>query len=299
MIEELHGTKEIVHHTEMPGFRLYMNHESENYPTHWHSDIEIIMPIENIYTAIIENTEYVLNEGDIMIIPSGEMHMLNAPKDGKRLIFQMEHSLLREVSGFDAAYSRFFPCAVFRKNEENDGYRKLRSLLHKIVKENQNDDILSAAAIHALTLSFFVEAGRICLKQNSENEHLTQKRRQNYIDTFFNICRFINEHCAEDLSLDSAVELSGFSKSHFIRLFKDFTGVTFYEYLQKRRMTNAELLLIDTDDSISYVAMRSGYNSLATFNRVFKESHNCTPSEYRKNAWMTAPARSSREPSRL
>ena len=285
MIEELHGTKEIVHHNEIPGIKFYMNGEYENYPTHWHSDIEIIMPVENGYTAIIDNTEHRLSEGDIIIIPSGEMHMLKAPATGKRLIFQVEHSLLREVSGFDSAYSRFFPCAIFKKNEENDEYRKLRSLLNKIISEQETDDILAAAAIHALTLSFFVEAGRVCLRQSSEVALSGHKRQQSYIDTFFGICKYINEHCADELTLDDAVNLSGFSKSHFIRLFKDFTGVTFYEYLQNRRMTTAELLLIDTDQAVSDIAMHSGYNSLATFNRVFKETHSCTPSEYRKKAW--------------
>jgi AraC-like DNA-binding protein len=287
MIEELHGTKEIVHHDQFDGFKIYMNTKHEDYPAHWHSDIEIIMPIKNIYNAFIDNVNHVLNEGDIIIIPSGEMHTLTSPPDGERLIFQVRHSILREVSGFDAAYSRFFPCAIFTKNEENDEYKKLRSLLWKIIHEQEKMDILCGASIHALTLSFFVEAGRICLMQNSGTAGVKHQRQQSYIDTFFSICKYINEHCSEDLPLDTVVGISGFSKSHFIRLFKDFTGVTYYEYLQKRRMTNAELLLIDTGDSVADIAMRSGYNSLATFNRVFKDSHNCTPSEYRKIAWSS------------
>lgn len=286
MIEELHGTKEIVHHTDFPRFRIYVNEDCENYPTHWHSDIEIIMPISGSYTVILSNKKITLSEGSIIIIPSGEIHSLEAPKQGKRLIFQVEHALLREVSGFDAAYSRFFPCAIFEKSDDNDESRKLRSLLNKIIQEKQDNDILAGAGIHALTLSFFVEAGRICLRKGSENSGESHQRQQSYIDTFFNVCKYINEHCAEELSLDVVVNLSGFSKSHFIRLFKDFTGVTYYEYLQNRRMANAELLLIDTGNSISDVAMQSGYNSLATFNRVFKDSHGCTPTEYRKQAWM-------------
>ncbi len=285
MIEELHGTKEIVHHDQFDGFKIHMNNEHENYPAHWHSDIEIIMPLKNSYNVFVDNVTHVLNEGDIIIIPSGEMHTLTAPSEGERLIFQVKHSILKEVSGFDAAYSRFFPCAIFNKNEENDEYKKLRSLLFKIIHETENMDILCGASIHALTLSFFVEAGRICLMQNSDNAGVKHQRQQSYIDTFFSICKYINEHGSEDLTLDTVVEISGFSKSHFIRLFKDFTGVTYYEYLQKRRMTNAELLLIDTGDSVADIAMRSGYNSLATFNRVFKDSHSCTPTEYRKKAW--------------
>ncbi len=295
MIEELHGTKEIVHHDQFEGFKIYMNDKYEDYPAHWHSDIEIIMPIKNKYNVRIDNVDHVLNEGDIIIIPSGEMHTLTAPPEGERLIFQVEHSILREVNGFDAAYSRFFPCAIFTKNEENDEYKKLRSLLHKIIREQEELDILCGASIHALTLSFFVEAGRICLLQNSETTGSKHQHQQSYIDTFFSICKYINEHCSEDLPLDSVVAISGFSKSHFIRLFKDFTGATYYEYLQKRRMNNAELLLIDTGDCVADIAMRSGYNSLATFNRVFKDCHNCTPTEYRKIAWTSTAHKSPEE----
>ena len=284
MIEELHGTKEIVHHDQFEGFKIHMNAKHEDYPAHWHSDIEIIMPLKSTYNVMIDNVTHVLNEGDIIIIPSGEMHTLTSPPVGERLILQVEHFILREVNGFDAAYSRFFPCAIFKKDEENDQYKSLRSLLYKIIREQENMNILCGASIHALALSFFVEAGRICLMQNSGNTGSNHQRQQSYIDTFFNICKYINEHCSEDLSLDSVVKLSGFSKSHFFRLFKDFTGTTYYEYLQKKRMSNAELMLIDTSDSVANIAMKSGYNSLATFNRVFKESHNCTPTEYRRMA---------------
>ena len=261
-----------------------MNAKHEDYPAHWHSDIEIIMPLKSTYNVMIDNVTHILNEGDIIIIPSGEMHTLTSPPVGERLILQVEHFILREVNGFDAAYSRFFPCAIFKKDEENDEYKSLRSLLHKIIREQENMNILCGASIHALALSFFVEAGRICLMQNSGGTGSNHQRQQSYIDTFFNICKYINEHCSEDLSLDSVVKLSGFSKSHFFRLFKDFTGTTYYEYLQKKRMSNAELMLIDTSDSVANIAMKSGYNSLATFNRVFKESHNCTPTEYRRMA---------------
>ena len=60
MIEELHGRRETVLHPATQAFRLYMNIEAENYPAHWHTDLEIIMPIENIYTAVIEKQSYCL-----------------------------------------------------------------------------------------------------------------------------------------------------------------------------------------------------------------------------------------------
>ena len=113
MIEELHGRRETVLHPATQAFRLYMNIEAENYPAHWHTDLEIIMPIENIYTAVIEKQSYCLEPNDIFIIPSGQIHELIAPPKGRRLIFQVDHAILREVNGFDSIYNKFFPYALF------------------------------------------------------------------------------------------------------------------------------------------------------------------------------------------
>jgi quercetin dioxygenase-like cupin family protein len=52
------------------------------------------MPLENTYTAVIDSTEYKLNSGDILIIPSGQLHQLYAPESGKRLIMQFDCSIL-------------------------------------------------------------------------------------------------------------------------------------------------------------------------------------------------------------
>lgn len=282
MIEELHGRRETVLHPVTQAFRLYMNVEAENYPAHWHTDLEIIMPIENIYTAVIEKQSYCLEPNDIFIIPSGQIHELIAPPRGRRLIFQVDHAILREVNGFDSIYNKFFPYALFRKSECPEIHSRLVQYLMQIYREYTSGEPLFEASIHGLAIAFFVQAGRLRLKQTDSFISLKKHKQQSFIDTFFNLCTYMNEHCTEDLSMDELAEMTGFSKSHFIRLFKEFAGVSYYEYLTKRRLLHAELLLDNPEYSIADIAMQSGFNSLATFNRVFKSSHNCTPTDYRK-----------------
>ncbi len=95
------------------------------------------------------------------------------------------------------------------------------------------------------------------------------------------VCSYINDHCVEDLSLEEVADLAGFSKYHFTRLFKNFTGMTFYKYLNQKRIAHAEKLLIDPDISITEVALHSGFNNLSTFIRMFKLVKGCTPTEFR------------------
>lgn len=288
MIEELHGRRETVLHPATSDFRLYMNIEAENYPAHWHTDLEIIMPIENIYTAVLEKQSYCLAPDDILIIPSGEIHELIAPPRGRRLIFQVDHAILREVNGFDSISNKFYPCALFREAESPDVHKHMKELLFRIYQEYTEAEPLFEANIHALVIAFFVQAGRLRLQQTDSFGSMRRHKQQSYIDTFFNLCTYMNEHCTEELSLDELADMAGFSKSHFIRLFKEFAGVSYYEYLTKRRLLHAELLLDNPQYSIADIAMQSGFNSLATFNRVFKASHDCTPTDYRKRQHTNA-----------
>lgn len=65
MIETLNGIKETVNYKEIKGFKLFDNKEFEAYPSHWHTPIEIIVPLKNPYCITCKNETYILQERDI------------------------------------------------------------------------------------------------------------------------------------------------------------------------------------------------------------------------------------------
>ncbi len=79
MIESLNGFFETVNYKQSTSIKLYDNNEYENYPPHWHTTMEIIMPTENIYTVECNNQTIVLREGDIILICPCCIHTLLAP----------------------------------------------------------------------------------------------------------------------------------------------------------------------------------------------------------------------------
>lgn len=92
MIENLNGIHETVKYKENSNVKLFINAEAEDYPIHWHTPMEIIMPLEGGYTTQIGDDLVHLNESDIIFIASGVTHRLIAPDSGKRLILQIEWS---------------------------------------------------------------------------------------------------------------------------------------------------------------------------------------------------------------
>jgi AraC-like DNA-binding protein/quercetin dioxygenase-like cupin family protein len=281
MPETMNVTKETVAHHEHLNVRLYHNDTSVNFPMHWHTDYEIIMPLENIFTVEIAKKTYVLNPKDILIIPSGEIHELTAPPFGQRIIALFDHSLFRDLYGFDSINNYCYPCIVLRAEEENNYHLQLISLLEQIANEYDQCNPFYETYIHSLFINFFVILGRNFIKQ--ENLAIPSKNQiqHKYIENVLNICKYINDHCTEELTLIELSTLAGFSKYHFSRIFHQYAGTSYYNYLMKRRILYAETLLCDPSLSITDIAMQCGFNCSSSFNRNFRKLKNCSPNEFR------------------
>ena len=96
------------------------------------------------------------------------------------------------------------------------------------------------------------------------------------------IYEFIQENYQNRISLDQISKLVNMSPVSFNRFIKKRTGKTFIEYVNDTRIGYAARWLIEKDLSIAEIAFKCGFNNIANFNRVFKKSKNCTPSQYRE-----------------
>lgn len=281
MIEILNGIHETVAYDSFRGMKLYRNVQAEDYPLHWHTAMEIIMPVKNEYTVIIDGTPHTFQEGDIWITPPGTLHELHAPESGERLIILFDYGLVCNVKGMDSLIHSLHPYALINRQEYPKLNEELRSYLSEISREYDNKMPFTEACIYSLMIQFFVTFGRASFNASEKFPGITTNKQHEYIEKFMNVCNYITDHCTENISVDDLANLAGFSKFHFARLFKQFSGMSCYDYLTQKRIAHAETLLIQPNLSITEVAMRSGFGSLSTFNRIFKAAKNCTPSEYK------------------
>ncbi|QAY66535.1 AraC family transcriptional regulator [Paenibacillus protaetiae] len=281
MIEILDGAKETVSYRDHFGIRIYLNREAEHYPIHWHTAAEIIMPFDNVYTVIVNDIKHVLYPGDILVLPPGELHQIFAPESGERIILQFDCSILYNMNGFDSTFHLLRPCVLVTAEQNSSLHNVLKPLLVDIKNEYFSQSHLREASAYAKLIQFFVEIGRNIIHEERRFPHMKSNKQHKYIDKFLQVCNYMNEHCTEDIRVEDLAALTGFSKYHFTRMFKQFMGVSYYNYLIQHRIMYAEKLLIDPNLSVMEVAMRSGFGSLPTFNRVFKTYKKCTPSEYK------------------
>lgn len=282
MIEQLDGIFETVNYKDATSLKLYYNDENEEYPSHWHMSCEIIMPIKNIYTMETPEKTVILREGDIAIICPGCIHALYAPEIGERIIFQPDISAFKFMREIDSLITTMSPLLVITPEEYPSIYNDLHQNLLDIKEIYFNDSNYIESKIYAKFLYMLTLIGQNIHLNNSDEFIRDNAKREEYFDKFIEICNYINDHCAEELTLDEVANISGFSKFYFSKLFKQFANVSFYKYVNHKRIAMAETLLLDPKNSITDVALKCGFSSISPFIRMFRLVKGCTPTEFRK-----------------
>ena len=140
--------------------RIWYNEQNHNYDKHWHNALEIIMPVENHYDVDASGQSYHLLPGEILIIPSGEMHALYAPETGKRFIFQFDVSGISQMKGYTSIQSLMTSGLHITKLSFPQIYGDIYQILIQIRNEYFSSNEFRELAIYSHLINLFVSIGR-------------------------------------------------------------------------------------------------------------------------------------------
>jgi len=118
---------------------------------------------------------------------------------------------------------------------------------------------------HELSSSAFANAS-----ETNEDERVSRAKE------------YIANNYMHDISLHQLADLAHMSAESFSRFFRNKTGRTPNRYLIDYRLGIAARLLLTTKLSVSEIGFSCGFNTLSHFNRLFRDSKGCTPSEFRE-----------------
>lgn len=130
----------------------------------------------------------------------------------------------------------------------------------------------------AEAISLIVEWSRL----QQQRKEVRKKLSAQDVQQLENLTLYLNDHCIQDIPLKQIVRISCMSARKLQTAFKEYHGCTITEYIQQRRMSQAETLLAKTDLSIGQVAQSVGYTSASRFAELFRKSTGLLPLEYRK-----------------
>ena len=274
------GEHEFVTYPENTSIRIWSGNVPDDYEQHFHSAVEVILPLKGEVTVCAVEEEYHVQAGEVIIIPAGCSHSLHMGGGSQRELVLYEMNGVFTLKEF-SALRQMMANPIFL-NEGHPCQERVREIFMELIRVNRSDSLLRNMRNYAQLLEIYALLGENYLttsataaEMNSLQRHLSGE------DAFNRALDHLNKNYMDDMTLDTLAAYAGFSRYTLSRMFRQHTGSTFTQYLSKRRVDMAMELLSSTRLPVTQVALQCGFNSIATFNRVFREIKGCTPTQYR------------------
>lgn len=265
------------------------------FPPHWHEVVEVVYVLDGNLRVGVSNEIYSMGPKDILLIPGGDVHyFVPEQKRVNRLILHIDMSSFESV--FPCGRNKRFTRILLYGSESCSGTQSSRACFND--DHGKSVRRLLEAQISALTDEYNTQrnAYRIALRARLYDilvlllrsvpmqtySPQERDRRLNRLGRLENVFKYVEENYCGEITLEKISAAANFSEFYFTRFFREATGMTFGKYLNNYRVEKASQLLRDTDDSITEVVFKSGFGSIKTFNRVFKQIKGCSPSSYKR-----------------
>ncbi len=251
---------------------------------HWHEEIEIIYTRKGTINIGVNDEIYTMKEKDVLLIGGGDIHYFIPSVDyGEHIFIQFGLSLFDTYSLVSSDRRFVKPHIEYSNRLEVNSNEKLHLEIEKqillMIKEYSEKQEGYKMALKARIYDLMLLIIRNVPKERQL--HREKIKHLKMIERLEKVFQYIEENFDREIDLKGIAKVANYSPYHFTKFFKDVTGMTFLQYLNNYRIKKAERLLLEMDESITNISFKCGFNSIKTFNRVFKELNKCSPTEFK------------------
>lgn len=234
------------------------------------SDYNFIYITQGKVTWVIEQTEYPMGPGDLIIVPPGVNH--HAYSQTKKVDLSSLHLEITLPGGQDV-FSLITP-PVF---QQVDGKSRLAMYLAGFTREFVRRDPFMANLVNP---GWGRLIGLELLWHDARLKLLTYRPIEPLI---LQILTELHTRLQQDVTLDQLAEWAGYSPQHLNRVFRKVLGVTPLQHLTRMRLEKAADLLADDQLTAQAIAQAVGISDPYYFSRLFKQHYGQSPAHYRQS----------------
>ena len=249
---------------------------------HAHADaVELILICSGSSEYLIHDKKVVIKAGDLLVYNAGVVHDEVSGPDmevgsycvgvgGLHMPGLRENALISDEKGYVFPTGRYF----------EDMKELFVMMFRNLAAGEPHAELFCTSLMHALLVSVLtVTEGVGETRENPADEpHILGSRIKDYID----------RHYMEPITLQSMGEALRISPYYLSHVFKQMSGYSPVQYLLRRRIGEAQTLLITTELSVARIAEMVGYDSQSYFNLQFTKNVGMPPSRYRHNYIVSA-----------
>ncbi len=275
---------EIYDFDKSSAFHMSTGYKERSYQMHWHSYGEIMVAgpkAPNIYS--VNQNVYELEEGDFVLAWPMEMHAVIDADRENALVIQFSNAFMNSLFDLQRIMHFYRNLHIISLKAHPELGKELTDIVNRM-----KDCFFSNSRDRELRCCMCLMEFMLTLDEHRK-EFVPELKRENsggynedVMRRIISVTDYIkNNLTAEDLSQGTMADMAGISKDYFSRVFKNVTGMNYSKWLNTIRLEKATELLSQNDLTLTEVAMLSGFQSIPSFNRVFRDEKGMAPREYR------------------
>ncbi len=249
--------------------------------SHYHDFHKVIIFLSGKVTYCVEGVAYPLKPWDVVLVQQDSVHnpVIDPALPYRRMVLWLKPSFLQSggVAGDDLLTC--FSLAQQNKNHvlrmTQDMLPVIKGLVGQIDATCADRQFGDAILRNALLLQLLVHINRLMLlRQDGTTPAGVQQD-----ESIGEVLRHIDEHLAEDLSVEKLAAEFFLSKYHFMRKFKQHTGYSVHSYVLQKRLISAGRLIRE-GNPVMLACLESGFSDYSNFTRSFKKVYGLSPRKY-------------------
>ncbi len=273
--------KEIIEFKSFTGISVTYENIPTSFPAHWHNAAEFTAVFKDHCRFRIGDQFYEAMKGDIVLVWPRELHEVISIPENSTIFTQFTPSFLETNLDLVSMYRVMARYHIVRAEKEPelahtifDKMLSLKSLLHEQDYFSETKSKMTIYQILLMIAEYLMKERREEIGTGRAGDHAWTYMRT--------ACNYVAEHSAEDITENDVAEIVGLTPYYFSKIFKKHMKTSFPAYLSSVRVRTAIRLLAEENLSITDCAYQAGFQSITTFNRVFREITDHTPRDYRK-----------------
>lgn len=250
---------------------------------HQHAFYEIYIFISGDVNYIIEGRTYKLRSGDILLTNNSDIHrpeILSFQCPYERIVIWLNNTFFNGLLDIGEDLTACFQDAsnrnyrLFRPNDSQ--MRKIQNTCFVIEQERSSNRLGNRIMAYSSIMEILVLLSRAYYEiSDSAGHEVTENQQINQIVSY------INNHFNEELSLEHLADQFYLSKYYLSHQFKQFTGLSLYQFIMKKRLTIARNMLM-CGKTVTEAYTECGFNDYSNFLKAFKREFGEKPSDYMK-----------------
>ncbi len=246
-----------------------------DFPPHIHPHIELIYIKEGQVSCSCDLKEYDAESDDLFVAFPNQVHEYRGKT---KHAFTMMIIDPEYIPDFSNIYGKKIPESAIIKSISQ--YPTMRALLKMITSEYLTGQDSNRIVLQGLLYALFGEI----------YNHSTFVEQASHGENSVNaIIKFCSKNFKSNITLESIEKEVHLNKYYISHIFSDKLNISFTEYINLLRLTEACKMLSETKMSVTQISEAAGFNTTRTFNRAFLKKFGLSPMDYRKKA-IDAPA---------